>query len=277
MFAALMEASVVAAPGMAVLQEGTERRTAEEAQRLSPRYLLREGTLLRRITGDIAEDPDGGASFSINDAGDLLSGYRLTLTPGLLLDEVLQTLRSMRRDGLRFEVTGRVLVYRDRNYLLLTQPAILAEGRVDAPAEETQQAEEPAEPADADSTDAIIRDLERSVGAVPRRIPGAARDTSGDGSAVLAEGSRIVLRRGRLRRTPGGGFLFVFDADATGLGDPPMMLIPCMLLESMEQVAMGRDDRAAILVTGTVFTFAGRNYLLPSVYRVPRETSQLSP
>jgi len=239
-----------------------------------PRYLLREGTLLRRLSGEIREEAEGGASFSILGSSDPLAGYRLTLTPGLLLDEVLETLRSMRVERQRFEVTGRVLVYRDRNYLQLTQPAILTERSVDPSAEVSDAAADADEP---DSTDSIIRDLERSVGSIPRRVPGGDRDRAEANEAVLPEGTRIVLRRGRLRRTPGGGFLFVFDADASGLADPPMQLIPCMLLENMEQVAMGRDDRSAILLTGTVFLFDGRNYLLPSVYRMPRDVSQLSP
>jgi len=270
---AVFMAGTTASVGAASVSVMSDDEARDGSDMLRPRYLLREGTLLRRMRGTIAEEPEGGASFTISDPADPLAGYRLVLTPGLLLEEVLETLRTSRRSQQNFEVTGRVLVFREHNYLLLTQPAILIETASESRGARAGESDDPED----DSAASIIRDLERSVGAVPRRVPGADPGDVDEVGRVMPEGARIVLRRGQLRRTPGGAFLFVFDADASGLADPPIILIPCMLLEAMERLAMERDDRASMLLTGTAFVFEGRNYLLPTVFRLPSDNSQLTP
>ena len=86
-----------------------------------------------------------------------------------------------------------------------------------------------------------------------------------------------MLRRGRLVRGERGAWLFVFDADATGLADPPMFVQPCLLLERMERHAKARGGAAPIILSGSVSVFEGRNHLRPTVFQIPRERTQLTP
>ena len=105
---------------------------------------------------------------------------------------------------------------------------------------------------------------------------------------LVQEGTLISSRRGKLTRdasasggggggASGGGWQFVFDADSTGLADPPMRLLPCLLLEHLEDFARHNGSTAPILLSGQVYVYGGRNFLLPTAYRIPRERSRITP
>lgn len=79
-------------------------------------------------------------------------------------------------------------------------------------------------------------------------------------------------------RTEGGAYRFVFAADESGRSDPPMLLLPCLLLEEIDAQLRRREGvRPTIVITGRVTTSGGRNYLLPTVFVVPRERTLLTP
>jgi hypothetical protein len=246
--------------------------------------LLREGSHVVRVRGRLDRDePRQAWVFVIKPTvpGDPV--HELTIMPNSLLGEVESIVDSAPDRVLHFELTGQVFVYRQRNYFLATHPPLLVEHE---PRETAVPAAAPDEagPAgdDDDSTDAIIRDLRRDAGPVPRRRP-ADEDpagASGDEAAparLMAEGDVLVSRRGRIQRSGGGAFTFVFDADAEGLADPPMTILPCLLLERLERYVRRSGERAAVLITGRVYTHDRRNYLLPTVYRIPRERTRLTP
>lgn len=92
----------------------------------------------------------------------------------------------------------------------------------------------------------------------------------------MREGANIVMRRGRINRDASGAWLFVFDADARGMSDPPMTLLPCLLLERLERHYQSRGN-APVLLSGRVFLYEDRNYLLPSVYQLPRQRDIVTP
>ena len=94
---------------------------------------------------------------------------------------------------------------------------------------------------------------------------------------LMREGTTVLSRRGSLRRDRGGAWVFVFDSDATGLADPPLTLLPCLLLERIENHVRRTGDNVPVLLSGQVYVFEGRNYLMPSVYRIPRERTVLTP
>jgi hypothetical protein len=179
-----------------------------------------------------------------------------------------------------FEMTGEVYIYGGRNYLMPTHPPLLIgrEKRPETPPSEARVDDESATATD-ESTEDIIRKLERSIGPLARRpeadAPGAMRGAPQPG--LLREGTVLLSRRGALRRTGDGAFLFVFDADAEGLADPPMTLLPCLLLERMDRRLRQEEESAAVLLSGHVYTYHGRNYLLPRVYRIPAERTVLKP
>ena len=87
----------------------------------------------------------------------------------------------------------------------------------------------------------------------------------------------MMWRRGWMVRQPEGNWSFVFQADATGLGDPPMLLMPCLLLEEMEAHAQRSGPDSPLLISGRVYRYRGRNHLLPTMFQVPRDHSALRP
>ena len=272
--------------------------------------LLREGSHLLQAAGRFVQEPETQAwRFVVQPPHEGAAAYVLTALPSSFLGEAEQVMEVSREQGLVFEVSGEVLVYQGRNYLLLTSPArvIGHEAEIQPPSEpepaqpdaaetdpdgradegdsgQEQPSDEPAArgPRDAAS---IMRDLEQQTGPVQRRSPTTAdraADSDMDSQVatldehLLREGTSIVMRRGRLSRDASGSWLFVFDADASGMADPPMTLLPCLLLERLErhyQVA----GTSPIQLTGRVLLYEGRNYLLPTVYQVPRERDIVTP
>src|SRR5690606_10544619 len=88
-----------------------------------------------------------------------------------------------------------------------------------------QPSDEPAASGPRDAA-SIMRDLEQQTGPVQRRSPTTAdraADSDMDSQVatldehLLREGTSIVMRRGRLSRDASGSWLFVFDADASGM------------------------------------------------------------
>ncbi|MFA7236722.1 MAG: hypothetical protein WC058_07650 [Phycisphaeraceae bacterium] len=127
---------------------------------------------------------------------------------------------------------------------------------------------EPARPAE--DTDARQSNANAaSLGTAPNLAPGK----------LKREGSFILARRGRMVRAPGGAtpWMFTFDADADGLQDPPMFLMPCQLLEDMEQVVEDHADRTSFLISGQVFVYHGANYLMPTLMKIAPDRGNLQP
>ncbi|MHB1156188.1 MAG: hypothetical protein ACYC26_05040 [Phycisphaerales bacterium] len=127
---------------------------------------------------------------------------------------------------------------------------------------------EPARPAE--DTDARQSNANAaSLGTAPNLAPGK----------LKREGSFILARRGRMVRAPGGAtpWIFTFDADADGLQDPPMFLMPCQLLEDMEQVVEDHADRTNFLISGQVFVYHGANYLMPTLMKIAPDRGNLQP
>lgn len=83
------------------------------------------------------------------------------------------------------------------------------------------------------------------------------------------EGEFIVNRRGHLRRSADGAhLLFVFEADDRESPEAPMILQPCRLLETMEDIVERRGEDVAFILSGQVHTYRGANYLLPTMMRI---------
>lgn len=265
---------------------------ADEASAPEPTRppLLREGSHLVRVVGRLHREPLTGAwTFVIDSADEQSPGHELTMMPGTLLAEMERMIESAPGFQLVFEMTGQVFIFRARNYLMPTHPPLLI-GHEEWPTEPPTPppSDSGPEAATGDSTEDIIRNLERSVGPVARRpeADAGAPPPSADGTQaaggvpqtdLVREGTVLLARRGTIRRTGDGAFLFVFDADAEGLADPPMTLLPCLLLERMDRYARQASDDEDVLLSGHVYTYRQQNYLLPTVYRIPRERTILTP
>ena len=178
-----------------------------------------------------------------------------------------------------FVLSGRVHTYRGVNHLLVTamRPYVEREPEADAPEAEQAAADEPAEQeaAPADELEQLMQRLLERRAAPP--VPTAPRPATGVEAAELRdEGELVIQRRGRLARTADGAeAMFVFDADAPGAEEPPMRLMPCQLLASMENTAARRGGSTVFVVSGMVYTYRGQNYLLPTNMRLARPHANL--
>ena len=99
--------------------------------------------------------------------------------------------------------------------------------------------------------------------------PGSA-DTVGSANAGGA-GAGGVVGGG------GGAVLFTFEADGRDpeSAERPMVMMPCKLLEYMEQTVAERGDQVVFLVSGRVHTYRGANYLLPTMVRLEPDRGNL--
>jgi len=90
------------------------------------------------------------------------------------------------------------------------------------------------------------------------------------------DGTLILSRRGRLLRGRRGAWIFVFDADAWGEGDAPVVLLPSPTLNAL--VAGGRrtDYRVPVHISGSLSHYRGRRFLVPTAISGLRERPNLS-
>jgi hypothetical protein len=89
-------------------------------------------------------------------------------------------------------------------------------------------------------------------------------------ATIANEGTILVSKRGRVVRLTGeGGRLgFALDNDPNSPAQPPMILHPCRVMESMEAMASLKGENVSYRVSGRVMVFAGKNYLLPTFYQL---------
>ncbi len=257
--------------------------------------LLREGSVIARIEGDLAQDPDEKV-WLFRPRAPEATGLRreFVLMPSPTLEDMLQTVR-VSGAPVEFEVTGRVFIYRGRNFLLpeLAPPIIrfdTAPGQTPKPNATATLAPNggakfvpPAKSAasgktgaDADdaAVEAIERRLEERVGRVPTSVkpdPSRTVDARSAGAPPVASGTRLALRRGRLSRDPQIGTWRFVPEQVTGEGDVSVELLPCLLLEQLERAARESDTPPVVLLSGTVYGFEGQSYLLASSFRRARE------
>lgn len=250
--------------------------------------LLREGSYLTDIVGLLRPDPQTGTwvfilERSTDETGSTGAPPQFIFLPSTPLEQMQRTVESTDLEVL-FRMNARVYAFQDRNYILPIGAAQLdrysespTEPRANQP--DTAGDEAQGTRGNQSATD-ILQSLREEV-TLPRALEGVPEDsdqasaTTGGGRATIEENSLVVNRRGRLSRNATGAFVFVFDADATGLADPPMTLLPCLLLERLQREYHRGGSGATLLISGSVFTYRGRNFLLPTVYRLERTSGNL--
>ncbi|MEM9420266.1 MAG: hypothetical protein AAGA25_14600 [Planctomycetota bacterium] len=102
---------------------------------------------------------------------------------------------------------------------------------------------------------------------------------------LLREGVYLVNRAGRLTRGLGGtvggeasNIMFAFEADGDDpeAAEAPMLVMPCKLLELMEDQVVEFGDEIVFVISGRVYTYRGANYLMPSTMRLEYDTGNLN-
>ncbi|MEM7227895.1 MAG: hypothetical protein AAF432_03685 [Planctomycetota bacterium] len=245
--------------------------------------LLPEGSELVDVRGTIGRH----ASLpywvlEIDDPRSIARDVELFMLPNRRLEEMELVLRTARDNEIvTFEVTGEVLAYGSRNYLLATSAPQLVM-RTAAP--EPTTAPEPAttapddgEARSDDSIESIMRDLDEAVGAIPRASDRSddMMDAAESQTTPIDDGTLLVHRRGHVVRDVRGGWRFVFDADAHGASDPSVTLLPCLQLERIQATLTKRGRSTPMLVSGQVYTYRNSRYMLPMTFQVPRERTRL--
>ncbi|MCC5830723.1 MAG: hypothetical protein JJU36_14850 [Phycisphaeraceae bacterium] len=106
--------------------------------------------------------------------------------------------------------------------------------------------------------------------AVVGMLPGTEQPT------LRREGEFIVNRRGRLVRSPDGQHaVFTFDQQRASRADPPMIILPCQLLQNMEDLVRDRGDDLSFIISGQIYTYRGANYLMPTMMRIAANAEHL--
>lgn len=190
-------------------------------------------------------------------------------------------------------LSGYVYEYDGRNYLLPTafsrdtlpppaQPE--SESTIESLAANPTSANEIRIASAFDDPDvaSLLDELDSSpaVRAVAPPMTQAAGDESNQSSVVagteafVADGTPITRRRARLVRGPGGAWALRFDNDfdtarVNPLLDQPMTVLPCRLLQRLEALAMTRGEGVELIVSGRVYTYGQRSYILPTIYQRP--------
>ena len=265
--------------------------------------LLPEGSFIREASGTLDRSGQNQPwTFTISN-GD--ADQKLILLPSNLLEEIEVETTDRSDQTVNFILSGQVLLYRNRNYLILehvemetehaqrpgTQlPTVVEEppGDPDEAVPDGQQPEATGNPDDpwadeddddfytddqGDSVAAIVAQLKQDVGPLKQSV-----DRSGElmqAAEGATEGNLLISRRCRLTRSNRGAWVVVFDADSRGLREPPMVLLPSATLRSMEYWARATGLNRPLLISGQVYTFRGRHFLLPTAWRSPIERPNL--
>jgi len=262
--------------------------------------LLREGSVISRVVGDLTLDPDE-QHWIFRPIQPESVGLRreFVLLPSPTLEDMLRT-RNLSPSPLEYELTGRVYIYKGRNYLFaeLAPPIVRFDTRpsqTPAPGVKPQTApngeskfvppaptpsrRDPSIGKDDDATvEAIERRLEERVGRTPiGRVADSPADNESEGrisdrkSAEFAAGSRLVLRSGRLMRDPTAGSWRFVPEQVSGRGDAALEILPCLLLERLELITRESDSPPTVLLSGQVVVYNDQAYLMPTSFRRSRE------
>lgn len=85
--------------------------------------------------------------------------------------------------------------------------------------------------------------------------------------SLRGERTFVNQLRGTVIRGPGETRIFVPTPDADAPPTRAMLLLPCMVLERFDSYLFAGQDRVPVLLTGQVFLYGGRNYVLPTSFR----------
>lgn len=252
--------------------------------------LLREGTLISRAVGSITFDEGPGCWVFRNDLSDDREGqgFRRTffLMPSRSLEELV-TFTSKQPSSSRFELYGSVTVYEGANFLLPTLITPLAEASPtpDSISDVTERSQDvatqgaPSNTLDNPSSeiaDQLEIRLQNRIGFMPMSLDVPGEQGTDSTPGLIPDGTRLQNRAGTiLRDQRTGAWRFLFDTQGSGRRDPSIEILPCLLLQEIQNRAMSNDLPTRIHASGFVTSFQKRNYLLLSIWRPGISTRNL--
>jgi len=244
--------------------------------------LLREGSMLSLARGRVEPMDGGGWRFvpDLRDANGLEREF--ILLPNPVLEDVVRLANRPEPAKRPVEVSGEILTYGGRNWLLLSFASPIAEAVSSSPSPPIAPVPPPSTGPDDEEriADELERKLLEQVGNVPASLAPTEAElaAAAPGPAPIANGSLLQSRRGHLvRDTATGGTRFVFTHQRAAIEPASLVLLPCRMLEVAEARLRQTEGNPALVVTGTVVAFAGRNYLRPTAIRFAAEGKGLDP
>ncbi|TVQ54894.1 MAG: hypothetical protein EA377_04575 [Phycisphaerales bacterium] len=241
------------------------------------RMLLREGSVATQVRGRVTQsEMTGRWHFEIDAPDSELPVYSLILLPNIYLGEMQQVLTGAGGQEIIFEITGEITVYDQENYLLVHAPPRVISHATPRAQDRDREARPRSDREGQRSAEELMREMRERAGETARR-PEIEAGTMAHDERLVPEGTLVLYRRVRLARGAGGAWRVVFEADASGQSDPPMTLLPCLLLERLEARARRTGGREPLLISGRVTSYNGRNYLLPTSFHLPRNRTELMP
>ena len=283
---------------------GTERIAFADgtAASVDPLTLRPEGTFLVGWTGEIVRMRTGGLAFlPVARTGAARPEPAMALLPCSSYSGI-ETLLGSNTRGLWLSLTGEVLDYQDRNWLLPTafasaempppgepaptevsdlpeDDAALLEGQAVQPEGEAAQPEgTPTDPeSSGDRVEDLIRQLEaqrqerRGIDTTFAQPADEAHAERPDGNGATPgprlEGRMLLNQRGRMVRSSSGDWVIAIDNDggASNMGNLPhhIRLLPCKLVESMEYKGEAAGENWAFEISGHLYVHGEMVYLLP--------------
>ncbi len=198
----------------------------------------------------------------------------LTLMPSLKLGE-LEQVAAARGEG-EYRLSGRVFVYENRNFLLVTNFASAGEN------EELMLGESAT---GAPSVADLIREFEQTRADRRQNRPGGAggdggsNERRGEAVALRREGAQLSLVRGKIIQNPAGWAYFEpLPLPGALERDPsatiPIAMLPSLMLEELEALAAFSAEAPVVTLSGEYFAHRGRNYILPRQYLVERTPTE---
>lgn len=225
--------------------------------------LLPEGAFVVQLEGRIHAAPSGAWVFEPAQRIDNADVRPMIVLPSQSLARLVQLVGQDASSNL-VSLTGEILLYRGRNYILVS--AITAQPHAQTPAETPQAPDAPAAtpiPSLSPGVQDLIRELEESRHA-DRTILQPVTAQAGSGRAPVPEGRTFMRRRARMVYLPAGEIALAFDNDPDQVIDVPLVVLPCHLLERMEQIVETRGDSLTVRVSGQSYAYNGRSYVLPT-------------
>jgi len=123
----------------------------------------------------------------------------------------------------------------------------------------------PANSAPAQSVDSSVPATPAVEGVAPNQPP----------IQRMHEGQFIWNRVGRIvKDEKSGQWLFAFESDGTEMQDPPLGLLPCRMLEAMENASEKGTKPVKFKISGQLTEYHNKNYLLVTFMQTVRDLNQ---
>jgi hypothetical protein len=239
--------------------------------------LLPEGAFIVQLEGLIHSASQGAWIFEPTDQIDESKIKPMIVLPSQTLTRLIQIV-GLDTAHNKVALTGEVLLYRDRNYLLITAITVQATDSEDAEAEPSSLDEQPDVTEDLELSDPLsksvqdlIEELEEARHA-DRAILQPMTANVGSSRAPVPEGRTFMRRKARLTYLAAGEIAVSFDNDPDFVIEAPLVVLPCHLLEQIERIIENHGDAITVRVSGQSYAYNGRSFIKPSSIVIGRAT-----